>query len=185
MNLKQTLTVSAFAFALAAVALVFPGVSHADDCGSSTRVALPECVSMGYGNNNRDVAVINNCAYRMKVKVDRQGCVDWTWTMDGGGDRRDAAGGCNIKNVKCCGSSSVGGCYQTWESLCKKEWNSSSASASCSNASFGYYSSGPVCSIEADCLNQHNIPVSASAWQHLANVQYLNNCRGTLTRNSC
>ena len=183
MNLNQILRVSA----LAAVALGFLGISHADDCGKSTRVALPECVKKGYGSNNLSVVVINYCAFRVKVKVDRQGlfCGDWTWTLEGHGDRRDESGSCTIADVQCCGSSSVGGCDQTWGSLCDEQWRSSSASASCSGASFEYENGTKNCSIEAQCLNQHNLLVGATTVQHLDNVQHLKNCGGTLTRKSC
>ena len=181
MNLNQILRVSA----LAAVALGFLGISHADDCGKSTRVALPECVNkVDYGSDS-SVGVVNNCANPVKVKIDRRGmfCIDWTWVLDGHGDRQDKAAACPIEEVKCCGSSSVGGCDQTWESLCEYGWKRSSASASCVNASFEYTDKN--CSIEAQCLNQHNLPVSVSTSQHVNNVEDLNNCSGKLTRKSC
>ena len=183
MNLNQALRM----FAFAAVALGFSGVSHADDCGLGARVKLPECVSKGYGSNKTSVAVINYCGYPVKIKVDRRGifCTDWTWTLEGDGDRRDESGSCTIHDVQCCGSSSVGGCDQTWASVCSYYFERSSASASCSSASFEYDRSGQNCEIEAECLNEHNLLVSASVWILLSNVENLKNCSGTLSHKPC
>ena len=183
MNLNQVLGV----FAFAAVVLGFSGISHADDCGKGTRVDLPECVTTGFGSNNKSVAVVNYCAHQIKVKVDRSGlfCGDWTWTLDGKGGRNSGDGTCTISEVTCCGSSSVGGCNQTWASICEDRWSESSASASCSNASFDYDRAGNNCAIEAECLNKKGHSVSASTRQQVPDIENLNNCSGKLTLNSC
>ena len=183
MNLNQVLGV----FAFAAVVLGFSGISHADDCGKGTRVDLPECVTSALGSDNKSVAVVNHCVHQLKVKVDRSGvfCGDWAWTLDGEGGRNNGGGNCKISEVTCCGSSSVGGCDQTWASVCEDRWSGSPASASCSNASFEYDSSGNSCEIETECLNQHNLLASASAQVNVNDVESLNNCSGKLTLDSC
>ena len=187
MNLNRMLRVFALAFALVAVVLVFSGVSHADDCDLSTREILPECATKRYGSSNLSVTVVNQCANRIKVKIDRTGlfCGDWTWTLDGEGGTAQQSGYCEIKNVMCCAHSSVGGCSQTWENLCRGKWNSSSASGSCANATFGYDESTQSCEITAYCLNHNNKPTSVSTTQNVGDVKDLHNCSGKLTLQSC
>ena len=184
MNFSQPL----LTFALAAVAAAFSLAAHGDDCGKGTRVALPECVSAPITNNDRTASVTNNRAWSVKVKVDIRGlfCEDAAAIFGPGvDDSISTPGSCRVDSVKCCADSSVGGCDQTWESLCERPWQESSASASCSAPSFYYDEPTGVCSIRTRCLDYSRFWVPTSINQHSDDVRYLSNCNAKLTAGSC
>ena len=153
----------AAAAGLAAAVALPAGDARADDCGSSTRVALPDCVYADYHHNRKGVAVRNDCWESVKVKVDRTGFAasDWTWVLDGNGGYKDNTGKYNIKNVKCCGSSSGGNCKQSVagskQAQCSDEFAETVAAGYCYDETITV--NGNTCRIEARCRPTDNTSI--------------------------
>ena len=161
-------------------------VARADDCGESTRVNKPNCVST-YAGHSKHMYAYNWCFNAVKIKVDRRGtfCKDWTWHLEHHGTENDT-GSCTVHSVKCCGSASNSDCDQSWATNCAAAFRASQAANSCTSVLATRPESTDKCSISARCLDDHSISFHHTSIDvDEGEADDVLNCNGKLSIDPC
>ncbi len=177
-------------FGIGVLVLSAAMIDSADaSCERSARIfhSHVECLDGGWNNRGflkKDTAWAQNmCPEWGKVvaKVDRLAARDWTWNLTTGTRRTGKGTAGNIRGVYCCTDLSDL-CRKSdllTVSGCEAQFDNSSASATCSNATVTV--SGENCMIAATCKSPFKgYPINSSITVHYLDTDDVENCDGRL-----